>query len=516
MAVIGRRAFLGGAAASAAALVLRPYLAGAVPAAPPFTLGVASGDPLPTSVVIWTRLAPDPLNGGGMGPGDEPVDWVVARDAGFADVVASGTFIATAEHAHSVHVDVTGLEPDSEYWYRFSAGPYDSPVGRTRTAPAATSAPSSMRFGFGSCQIWTNGYYTAHQHLASEDLDLFFWLGDYIYEGGGSGVRAHNSPEVYTLDAYRNRYALYKGDPNLQAAHAAFPWVVVWDDHEVDNNYAGAIDQDGTDPATFLVRRAAAYKAWWEHQPVRMPPPSGPDLRIYRAVQWGTLASFFALDTRQYRSDQACGVEDLSAPCPEQYDPSRSILGAEQEAWLVGGLLGSASQWNVIAQQVVFSAMPLAGGYNQDQWDGYPITRQRIVDTMAQPSVRNPLIVTGDIHAAGVGEVHLTGEDPASPYVATELVGTSISSSFDPALADIAEALIGGIPWVKYVNVRERGYTTVELTRERMTAAFRTVSTITEPEATIETDFVWTVDAREKSPTPSPAGPVLATPAFTG
>ncbi|MCX7620761.1 MAG: alkaline phosphatase D family protein [Acidimicrobiales bacterium] len=512
---MSRRGFIGGAAAGAAALILQPHLAGAVPAAPPFTLGVASGDPLPTSVVIWTRLAPDPLNGGGMGPGDEPVGWEVASDSGFASVVASGTAIASAEHAHSVHVDVAGLEPDNEYWYRFSAGPYTSPVGRTRTAPASASAVTSMRFGFGSCQSWTSGYYTAHEHLAAEPLDVFFWLGDYIYEGGGSGVRAHNSAEVYTLEAYRSRYALYKSDPNLQAAHAAFPWVVVWDDHEVDNNYAGATDQDGTDPATFLMRRAAAYKAWWEHQPVRMPPPTGPDLRIYRELQWGTLASFFALDTRQYRSDQACGVEDLSAPCPEQFDPSRSILGADQEQWLIDGLKRSATQWNVIAQQVVFTAMPLAGGYNQDQWDGYPVTRQRIVETMAQSSVRNPLVVTGDIHAAGVGEVHLVGEDPSSPYVATELVGTSISSNFDPALADIAEAIIGAIPWVKYVNVRQRGYTTVELTRERMTAQFRTVSTVEQPQADIETDFVWTVEARERGSGPA-GGPVLATPTFTG
>ncbi|MEZ5207478.1 MAG: alkaline phosphatase D family protein [Acidimicrobiales bacterium] len=524
---ISRRDFIGTAVAGGAGALLLPRWAAALPnqvptgpsAIPsaPFTLGVASGDPTPTSVILWTRLAPDPLNDGGMGPGDEAVDWEVATDEGFADVVASGTATASAMYAHSVHVDAGGLEPDSWYWYRFSAGGYDSPVGRTRTLPAAGSSPAAMAFGFASCQSWTSGYYTAHTHLAAEPLDLVFFLGDFIYEGGtGGGVRPHNSAEVTTLPMYRNRYALYGGDAELQKSRAAFPWVVVWDDHEVENNYAGQFDENGSDPATFLVRRAAAYQAWWEHQPVRLAPPTGPDLAIYRGFEWGDLASFSALDTRQYRDDHACppapGLGDIGPVCDNLANPDRTILGAAQESWLLDRLGASTSIWNVLANQVVFSAMPFAGAYNFDQWDGYPVTRQRVVDVLARPEVRNPVIITGDIHAAGVADVHQVGEDPTTPRVATELVGTSISSQFNDELVDLAEALIGSLPWARYVNAQERGYVTVALTRDRMDANFRVVSTVTQTSATVSTDFTWSVDAEPlQGPTTTTAPPPTST-----
>ena len=533
---LSRRDFIGTAVAGGAGALLLPRWAAAaqlggrsgpslIPAFP-FTLGVASGDPTSDSVILWTRLAPDPLNGGGMGAGDEAVDWEVATDEGFADVVASGTDTARAMWAHSLHVDVAGLEPDTWYWYRFSAGGYDSPVGRTRTLPPPGTSPEAMAFGFASCQSWTDGYYTAHSHLAAEPLDLVFFLGDFIYEGGGSGVRAHNSGEVTDLVAYRNRYALYEGDPELQKSRAAFPWVVIWDDHEVDNNYAGIYDQDGTDPATFLVRRAQAYQAWWEHQPVRLPPPGGPDLAIFRGFEWGDLASFTALDTRQYRDDHACppapGFGDVGPVCDNLFDPGRTILGTDQEAWLLGRLGSSTRIWNVLAQQVVFSAMPFAGAYNFDQWDGYPPARQRVVDVLARPEVRNPLIITGDIHSSGVADVHLSGEDVTTPKVATELVGTSITSTFgDAALLDLVESLVAGLEWTHYVNARERGYVTVNLTRDRMDAAFRVVSTITEQQATVRTDFTWSVEAEPLAvSTPSTptaaATPSVVTPSFTG
>ncbi len=537
--VIHRRAFLGGLAAGTAAAVTGvPRWAQAEPPIPaaPFMLGVASGDPLPDAVVLWTRLAPDPLNGGGMPQAPITVDWQVATDGSFGTVVGSGSVQALPELAHSIHVDVTGLSPATSYFYRFRAGGFDSPVGRTRTAPASAASPASMRFGFASCQSWTSGYYTAHAHLSEEALDVVFFLGDYIYEGGGSGVRPHNSGEIVSLADYRNRYGLYKSDPNLQASHAAFPWLVTWDDHEVDNNYAGSHEENGADPAAFLVRRAAAYKAWWEHQPVRLPAPTGPDLQIYRAIGWGDLAAFFALDGRQYRDPQVCmgaGLGDLGSPCPDMYAAGRTMLGNAQEAWLTGGLTSSRAMWNVLANQVVFTSMPLGVAYNQDQWDGYPEARQRIVDTFALPEVSNPLVVTGDIHAAGVGDVHLSGEDPSSPQVATELVCTSISSSFGgEQLIAAGEALIGALPWVHYVDARDRGYTVVELTRAGAHADFRIVSTVNDQTATVSTAFSWDIPAVTKvtpasstttvstGPTSSTTAPgtraVVAVPRFTG
>jgi alkaline phosphatase D len=507
---LDRRAFLAGAAASLAAVQVRAaqrVMAGAAPPLPdpPFTLGVASGDPSPTGSVLWTRLAPDPLNGGGMGPGDVAVDWEVATDIAFADVVDAGTAVAVAELAHSVHVEVDSLDPDSWYYYRFSAGGHDSAIGRTRTLPPAGCTPDDLRFAFTSCQSWPSGLFTAYDHLSREQLDLVLHLGDYIYEGGsgGSPVRPHNSGEVTTLAAYRNRYALYKGDPFLQSAHAAFPWVVTWDDHEVDNNYAGANDQDGTDPAIFLLRRADAYQAWWEHQPVRLPRPTGPDLQIYRSFDWGDLATVFTLDTRQYRTDQGCG-DGLVLPCPDLDDPNRTMLGTSQEQWLHDGLRSSTSTWNVMAQQTVMTAMPVATLVNVDQWDGYPLERQRLCDVLAEPGVKNPVVVTGDIHSSGIGDIRSA---PESPNVGTEFVGTSISSTFDPALIDAAEAIIGGLEWVHYVNARQRGYVRCLVSPDQWQADYRLLDTALVPGGVVSTATSWVVESDNPQVTPCPVEP---------
>jgi alkaline phosphatase D len=534
-AAIGRRRFIiGTAGAAAGLLVVRtgfdPSGAGAGVVLPdnPFTLGVASGDPLPDRVILWTRLAPDPLDGGGMPATDVGVGWEVATDQGFTDVVASGTALAVPGYAHSVHVDATGLEPDTGYWYRFSIGGHDSPVGRTRTAPARGCTADSLRFGFASCQNWTGGYYPAHGHLAQEGCDLVFFLGDYIYEGGtGMGaVRPHNSDEIFTLAEYRNRYGLYKSDPDLQASHAACPWIVTWDDHEVDNNYAGEIHEGGDPVAQFLARRAVAYQAWWEHQPVRLAPPDGPDLRIYRSFEWGGLASLFVLDGRQYRSDQACG-DGIQPVCDEWSVPERSMLGETQEDWLGAGLRGSDATWNVIANQTVFSALPLAGSFNMDQWDGYPAARRRLLEVMARPEVLNPLVVTGDIHAAGIAEIRADFDDENAPVIGTELVGTSISSSFPEALIDAAEGIIGGLPWVKYVNARQRGYTVVDVTHDRMRATYRVVDGVSTRSSPVSTARVHEVEAvgqgaclrpvdGPEGPAGPPGAPVAVTPRFTG
>jgi alkaline phosphatase D len=528
---LDRRRFLAAGAAAATAAwaaptILSPtgaFAADPVIPGPPFTLGVASGDPLPEAVVLWTRLAPDPLNGGGMPAGDVPVGWEIADDEGFTSIAAAGTAIATTTHGHSVHVDATGLTPSTTYWYRFTAGGFTSPVGRTRTTPAADASPTAMRFAFASCQSYPSGYYTAHAALAAEDVEVVVFLGDYIYEGGGTGpVRSHNSGEIFTLADYRNRYALYKGDPNLQAAHAAFPWVVTWDDHEVENDYAAAMPQDPADAAGFLARRAIAYQVWWEHQPVRLASPTGPDLQIYRSLDWGDLARVAVIDGRQYRSDQACGG-GLGEPCPEQADPARTMLGDGQQAWLDTALSGSPALWNVVANQTILAPMPLGPAFNRDQWDGYPVAQQALLDLLARPEVTNPVVVTGDIHASWISELPARATDRTSTAVGVELVGTSISSSFDDALAPVFEQILTALPGTHYVNAHDRGYTVVELTRAGLVADYRVMATVAAPESTVATatSFSWPVEsAQPVTPTPipgstAPTGPAV-TPAFTG
>jgi alkaline phosphatase D len=459
---------------------------------PPFTLGVASGDPDASSVVLWTRLAPEPTAGGGMPAEDVPVEWEVAADEAFEDVVASGVATAEPGFGHSVHVVVDGLEAGTEYRYRFHVGEHTSPTGRARTAPDGEA--ETVRFAFGSCQNWQAGFWSAHEHLAEEDLDLVLWLGDYIYEGGADpdALRQHDGPEPTTIEGYRNRYGLYKGDPALQAAHAARPWLVVWDDHEVENNYASDSPQDGGPPEPFLERRAAAYQAWWEHMPVRMEPPDGPALDINRVVQWGDLLSVFALDTRQFRANQPCGGDsDLGPGCPEQEDPNRPMLGAEQESWLADEMSGSTATWNVLANQVIFSPSPITVGtttvFNLDQWDGYPAARSRVLDILGETS--NTVIITGDIHASAVGEVRRGDE-----IVAVELVGTSISSTFPEEFIALFEgaAQTGG---AKMADARHRGYVRCTATPASLTAEYRVVESTAVPSSPVSTASTWVIDA---------------------
>lgn len=505
MTMLDRRKFLGGTAAVAGALALpgmRTGLAlpGLTPAeilTDPFTLGVSSGDPLPGSVILWTRLAIDPINGGGMGVDDIPVQWQVATDDTFATVVASGTANATADAGHSVHVDATGLAADTIYRYRFQVGTWTSPVGTTRTTPPAGSSPSSLRFGFASCQNFTNGYYAAHRHLAAEDIDVLFFLGDFIYESGGSGVRAHTGGECLTLTDYRNRYALYMSDADLRSSRAAFPWIVVWDDHEVDNDYADDAHDGGDPPETFLARRAAAYQAYYEHMPLRIDPPDGADLVVYRSVEIGTLATMFVLDTRQYRDDQACKAEEIggtaSPLCDEATSPDRTILGTEQREWLTAGLTSNTARWNILANQVVFSKLPILGElFNMDQWDGYSADRDIVLEAMSAAAAPT-IVVTGDIHLAGAATVRQDFADKSSTPLGVEFVGTSISSSFGEELYPFVDAIAAEVPWIEYVNPRSRGYCVVTLTPDEARADYRIVASITEPTSTISTDRSFTV-----------------------
>ncbi len=475
----------------------------------PFTLGVASGDPLADRVVLWTRLAPEPLapgGAGGMPPEPFTVYWEIANDESFHSIARAGSAVADPSLAHSVHVDVNGLAPDRWYFYRFHASGWVSPVARTRTMPALASSPSLLRFASASCQNYADGYWTAHAGLAAEDLDFVAFLGDYIYEGGDTGpVRSHDGPRIGDLAGYRNRYGLYKSDANLRAAHAAFPWICTWDDHEVANNYAGLIaDQNQAPPAIpFPELRAAGYQAWYEHMPVRVLPPKGVAFRIYRDFAFGDLSSLFMLDTRQYRTDQQCG-DSLNPVCAGFPAPAGDLLGAQQEAWLTDKLESSSSLWNVLGQQIVFSPTPIGNRLNFDQWDGYPVARQRLVDFLRNREERNTVILTGDIHASGAA--WLPGVTPGLPTtfsepIATEFVATGISSSgLDAGTASLIELLFQSFPHVEYFDAVNRGYVRHEVTREAWRADFRFVETVLEETSNIDTYASFVVERGDPRP----------------
>lgn len=467
----------------------------------PFTLGVASGDPLPDAVVIWTRLAPEPLApGGGMPLRPLLVRWEVAEDEGFRRITRHGWVAARPELAHAVHVDVEGLAPARTYWYRFRAAGQWSPTGRTRTAPPADLLWPRLRYAFASCQDYEDGLYTAWGHLAAEELDLVVFLGDYIYEGAPSAaddkVRRHaGQGETVSLDAYRQRYAQYKADPALQAAHAACPWVVTLDDHEVDNDWSGDIPQD---PAlqsrdAFRYRRAAAFQAYYEHMPLRLSArPLGPHMRLYRRLRFGALAEFHVLDTRQHRSvTEPCGYGTGPA-CPAIEDPRRTMLGLHQEAWLYRGLTRSRARWNVLAQQVPIMRLDVGGtepAYKLDKWDAYPAARQRLLRLLASRQPANPLVITGDLHDAWVGLLPRVVDDPDAGVLASEFVATSISSDGDGAEASeegIRAFANGRNPHLRFHHYR-RGYTYCELTPERCLMQFRAVDYVSRPGAPLRT-----------------------------
>jgi alkaline phosphatase D len=468
-----------------------------------FSLGVASGDPLPDSVVLWTRLAPDPLNGGGMPDTPVPVGWEVAADDRFQRIVRSGTATASPIFAHSVHVEVQGLEPDRWYWYRFHANGETSTPGRTRTAPPPTALPSSFRFAFASCQHYEVGYYTAYRHMAAEDLDLVVHLGDYIYEGRShvGRPRMHGTPTVRSLADYRNRYALYKRDPDLQAAHAAFPWSVVWDDHEVANNYAADRDQnDDVSPADFLKRRAVAYQAYYEHMPLRPAArPSGPDMRIYRRRNFGRLVTLNFLDTRQYRTNQPCN-DGWKADCAGADDSRATMLGDRQEAWLEEGFANSRTAWNVLAQQVVIMQRKRikdgAALQDMDSWSGYRVARSRLFDMIERHRPSGLVALTGDVHATWIGDLKRDFDDPSSATLGTELVGTSISSSGDGwDMRRRFKRMLAANPHIQFYNGR-RGYLRCEVGKDQWRTDLRIVPYVSKPGAPIATLRSFVVDRR--------------------
>jgi len=465
----------------------------------PFQLGVASGDPTPTGGVLWTRLAPRPLEPDGGMPGPRTVvSWEVANDDAFKTIAKQGRATAAAELSYSLHINVDGLTPDRWYFYRFTAGGAVSPIGRLRTTPAAGTT-SPLRFAVASCQHYEQGLFTAYGHLAKEELDLVTHLGDYIYEYGTytGRVRQHNALEIRSLDDYRRRYALYKSDPLLRDAHARCPWVVTWDDHEVDNNYAASIGENVMESEEQMqARRAAAYQAWWEHQPVRVPRArSWADLNITRAFDWGSLARFWVLDGRQYRSDQPCEDGNKDVPCGNWADPSRTMLGVRQERWVADGLAASRARWQVLANQVMVAPCDLDPGPGarvaMDQWSGYPAARDRLLASIAAHAPNETVVLTGDIHSHWANNLHAGFARPDRPVVGAEFVTTSIASGGDgnPSPTFDPTTLNPHIKW--YAD--QRGYITCVVEPNAWTAEYRTVPFVTRPDAPIATPAKWRV-----------------------
>ena len=510
----GRRTVLGGGLALGGATTLTLLGVGAPAQATtlrrdPFTLGVASGDPLPDGVVLWTRLAPEPLAAdgrGGMPSRPVPVQWELALDDRFRRVVRRGVALARPQSAHSVHVEVSGLQAARPYWYRFRVGGHVSRTGLTRTAPAFGDRVSSLTFGAVSCSQFEHGFFTAYRRLAEEQPELVMHLGDYQYEykagdylAPGGNVRDHQGPETVDLAGYRQRHAQYKTDLDLQELHGVAPWSVVFDDHEVENNWADEIPEDPSQAPGFPARRAAAFQAYYENMPLRRSSiPRGPDISIYRRLVWGRLATVHLLDTRQYRDDQACG-DTVAVGCTDALDPARSICGEQQEAWLLDGLERSPATWQVIAQQVFMARRDLTAGpdvgLSMDGWDGYAANRQRLLDGIVERKVANPVVLTGDVHRHYANDLLQDFDLPDAKPIGVELVTTSITSGGDGSDATAATTQqLRENPWIRFAN-SQRGYVTATLTPRELRADFKVLPYVKRPGAPVSTRQSFVVEA---------------------
>jgi alkaline phosphatase D len=495
---LGVAAFGGGALSRAAA---SPGAGFARPAGPYFNLGVASGDPLPDSVVLWTRLAPNPTaedGFGGMPDTTVPVEWELAKDEKFTQIVQRGHTDAQRKSAHSVHVEPTGLQPGTEYFYRFRAHGNLSDVGRTRTAPAPDQL-SELTMCFASCSHYGEGHFTAYRRMAEDHPGLILHLGDYQYEypAKAADVRKVLGPETVTLANYRQRHGQYKSDLDLQVAHATAPWLVVWDDHETENNWADEVPEQ-PDPG-FLDRRAAAFQAYYENMPLRSTArPRGIDMRLYRRFAWGELATFHMLDTRQYRDDQACG-DGTRVNCVERLDPNRTITGVEQERWLLDGFHRSRARWDVLGQQVFFAQRDLRvgaeQGFSMDAWDGYRANRDRVAAGLGNSGVRNGVVLTGDVHRHWAAEVRENPDQPDSRGVGVELVATSVTSGGD-GNEDTNAGVLAENPHLRFFKNR-RGYVRTRFTGDELRADFRILPFVRTADAPAQTAAAFVVEDRD-------------------
>jgi alkaline phosphatase D len=488
-----RRFLLGGAALALAGLGVR-IAAHARFDADPFALGVASGDPSADGFVLWTRIAGTDTDATWLPMQDYAVDWEVAEDERFSRIARRGQALASADWAHSVHVEPHGLAPDRWYWYRFHCGGATSPIGRTRTLPAAATPSARLRLALASCQHYEHGHFSAYRHLLADDPDLVVHVGDYIYEGSwGPQLHRHESARgAVTLADYRNRHACYKSDPDLRAAHAACPWLATWDDHEVSNDYAGARSHYGEPAAAFATRRDAAWRAWYEHMPVRAahrPRPGA--MPLYRRVEIGDLATINLLDNRQYRSPPACADRgDMLVDCAERLSPARTLLGERQQHWLEHGLADSRTRWNVIAQQTLIAPFATRDEEGRtrhwaDGWDGYPGARARLLDFIASRRVQDVVTLGGDMHAFYATDLKLDFGDERSAVVASEFVGTSISAAGDDHDVRVRDLALN--PHVRHYDGRWRGYLRCEIDHARWRTDLRAIDDVADASSGVRT-----------------------------
>jgi alkaline phosphatase D len=487
----------------------------------PFAVGVASGCPMPTSVVLWTRLATPPSSGKVIPKVNIDVQWELSEDDKFSRIIGKGTAQAVPELGHSIHIEANNLKPLRRYWYRFRVADAISAVGITITAPLVDATPTRLRVVVASCQNWEQGYFHAWKHAVAEQPDVVLFSGDYIYEYGpnmsAGRPRQHNSPEVKTLDAYRDRYALYKSDVHLQAAHAAAPWITTWDDHEVANDYANDRDEQLRDG--FLKRRAAAYQAYWENMPMpiaMLDVAALPAMQIYNRYSWGRLAQFHILDDRQYRDYQACPQNGRSGggtvwrdQCPTLDDPKRSLLGTKQEAWLADGLLNDRAAWTVIGQQTLMAHMNQAIGaefekgrerFWTDGWNGYQPARERLLQSLANAQsagrAKDTLVLGGDVHAWYLADLQLQKDvaqkGKAATILASEVCGSSITSGSWPQ--EVSERVIRNLPHYHYTRSDKRGYTLIDFDAKVATVKLRAVADVKQAESPVHTDATFVVE----------------------
>ena len=506
LSISRRGALAGGFGLFAAPAVLR---AQQLFTAYPFRLGVAAGEPAADGFVIWTRLAPDPLApGGGMPMAPIEVEWEVASDEGLRTTVAKGRTLARPELAHSVHVEVSGLQPGRPYWYRFHVGRERSMAGRARTLPPAGAPLDQVRFGVVGCQNYEDGLFTAYRHVAGEDVAFLYHYGDYIYEGRDNPdpldaagrprplVREHDGQLLYSLDDYRRRYAQYKLDRDLQAAHAAHAWFATFDDHEVEDNWAGLADKNGTPPEIFALRRAAAFQAYYEHMPFRRAQfPVAGGMPIHRRASIGTLVDLHLLDTRQLRTDQPCD-DGFKPYCPGWDDPKAQFMGADQERWLADGLKRGHARWNVLAQQVMMMPLDRRTGdepapiRNMDSWGAYNAPRERLLAGLK--GLGNAVVITGDEHQNFAGELRTRGG--TGEAVAIEFVGTSISSGGDGAdHRKGADHILAENPFLAWSNDR-RGYMVCDVASDRWQTIYRVVDKVSVPDRPVTTAAIWAIE----------------------
>ena len=484
----------------------------------PFTLGIASGSPTQDGVVLWTRLAPTGfLGASNLGADNITVRWELAHDEGFARIVQRGQAQALAALAHSVHVELAGLEAGRGYFYRFQVSEWTSAIGRTRTLPG-DAAPNRFRIAYASCQRWEHGYYSAYRHMLADQPDLVLFLGDYIYEypRAANPARTPNATSnagwTLTLDDYRSRYALHKSDADLQAMHAACPWAFTWDDHEVQNDYAGLTPGDaGPAAADFEARRAAAYQAFYEHTPLRasvltralagLSAKPAAEMRLYSEMRLGALGSLYLLDARQYKDapvctkDGALGSSTVNpAQCPAWYDPARTMLGATQESWLAQSLARNATApgWQIMGQSSLFgprdfSASGKAKSLWNDGWDGYSAARTRMTDAIQKAGSKNVVFFGGDVHENWVGHVKADFTQTSSASIATEFCGTSITSRHSAASSnEKVPERIARNPHFVFADVEKRGYGLADFSSSKLQVSLRTVSDVMSKEAAVQ------------------------------